>query len=79
MDIVCKLLENEEVICEGITYAIKEEHASPGSFLFWLYLFLSIGCVLCAGIASGLTIGLLSMDLLSLEILTRSAINTYYW
>jgi metal transporter CNNM len=40
-----------------------------GSILFWEYSLICIGLVLFAGIASGLTVGLLSIDPLSLSIL----------
>lgn len=38
----------------------------------WTYLFTSVALVLFAGMCSGLTLGLLSLDLMELEVLKRS-------
>jgi hypothetical protein len=39
---------------------------------FWLYLLISVGLVLFAGMMSGLTLGLMSLGLVDLEVLTKS-------
>lgn len=40
-------------------------------WLFWTYLGVSIGLVTMAGLASGLTLGLMSLDELDLEVSTH--------
>lgn len=49
---------------------VGEEH--PWTSTSWTYLLVSILLVLFAGICSGLTLGLLSLDLMELEVLKRS-------
>jgi len=57
------------VECDGKTF--KEEEKKVGGVEFWIYLGLSILLVLIAGIMSGLTMGLMSLDEMDLEILQR--------
>ncbi|KAI8540400.1 hypothetical protein RHMOL_Rhmol09G0260800 [Rhododendron molle] len=40
--------------------------------MFWVYLMISAGLVLFAGIMSGLTLGLMSLSLVDLEVLTKA-------
>lgn len=51
-------------------FNIGESHKWTGSS--WTYLFTCIALVLFAGVCSGLTLGLLSLDLMELEVLKRS-------
>ncbi|KAJ5078763.1 ancient conserved domain protein-related [Anaeramoeba ignava] len=55
--------EGEKLIAE------VQHHISPGTGKFYLYLIICISLVLIAGLMSGLTIGLLSLNLRELEIL----------
>lgn len=50
----------------------NSNNINPTNGTFWMYVGICIGLILFAGIASGLTIGLLSMDLMNLEILKNS-------
>jgi len=71
--ILCVHIGKGEVECNGTVYENKaEETDEPGSLVFWGHLFVSSGLVLFAGLMSGLTLGLLSMDATNLEILQRS-------
>lgn len=40
--------------------------------MFWVYLIISIGLVLFAGLMSGLTLGLMSLSLVDLEVLVKA-------
>lgn len=76
-----------EIICNGVKYCIKEGEKvhcnnevfeifpeSPLDYhdkMFWIYLGVYVGLVLFAGLMSGLTMGLLSLDILSLKVLAR--------
>eukprot|EP00123_Amoebidium_parasiticum_P009102 comp19244_c0_seq1/m.22023 comp19244_c0_seq1/g.22023 ORF comp19244_c0_seq1/g.22023 comp19244_c0_seq1/m.22023 type:complete len:485 (-) comp19244_c0_seq1:213-1667(-) len=61
----------EEVECEGVSYK-KEEMDVPGTPQFFTDLALCIFFVLFAGLMSGLTIGLLSLDTTTLQVLKAS-------
>lgn len=39
---------------------------------FWVYLMISVGLVLFAGMMSGLTLGLMSLSLVDLEVLIKA-------
>eukprot|EP01118_Nematostelium_gracile_P013181 TRINITY_DN4951_c0_g1_i1.p1 TRINITY_DN4951_c0_g1~~TRINITY_DN4951_c0_g1_i1.p1 ORF type:complete len:478 (-),score=117.32 TRINITY_DN4951_c0_g1_i1:11-1378(-) len=73
-EIICKRTE-EGVECEGEHfYDHKGEEdgpVPPSSALFWVYLGLSLFLVCFAGICSGLTIGLMSLDPMTLEIIKK--------
>ncbi|XP_064405122.1 uncharacterized protein LOC135350301 [Halichondria panicea] len=62
--------ENLTVVCNGVQYK-EEDIIEPSDFLFWLYLILYGALVCFAGLMSGLTMGLLSLDIMSLEVLKR--------
>ncbi|KAI5083397.1 hypothetical protein GOP47_0003140 [Adiantum capillus-veneris] len=47
-----------------------EEHCCGPAF--WLYILIIVGLVLFAGLMSGLTLGLMSLGLVDLEVLTKS-------
>ena len=58
-----------EVICNGTTY--EEEHVlTYTDKFFWIYLGIYVALVLIAGLMSGLTMGLLSLDPMSLAVLS---------
>lgn len=54
--------EPAEVHCE------VHEVLTPAHLQFWIYFFLAVLCVCTAGLMSGLTVGLLSIDDLQLEL-----------
>ncbi|CAL8472218.1 g11760 [Coccomyxa elongata] len=53
---------------------LGEEELNPETR--WIYIFICIGLVLLAGLMSGLTLGLMSMDSIDLEVLIRSGTPT---
>jgi ankyrin repeat/SOCS box protein 13/metal transporter CNNM len=70
--ILCELVsdfELNQVVCNGTVFVELEPALTPSSTTFWMYLGLSIFLVLFAGLMSGLTLGLLSMDLTSLKVI----------
>ncbi|XP_062510930.1 uncharacterized protein LOC134186870 [Corticium candelabrum] len=70
--IICTVLE-DGVQCGNITYSsCVEGPLTPQDGLFWLYLGIYVFLVILAGLMSGLTMGLLSLDLLSLKVLKTS-------
>ncbi|XP_006814874.2 LOW QUALITY PROTEIN: uncharacterized protein LOC100379052 [Saccoglossus kowalevskii] len=61
--------EKTAVICNGTRFIEPE---APLTYLdkeFWMYLGIYVGLVLFAGLMSGLTMGLLSLDVMSLKVL----------
>ena len=62
--------EGDFVICNGTTYE-HSETLTPDDKLFWIYLGIYVALVLCAGMMSGLTMGLLSLDTMSLTVLSQ--------
>eukprot|EP00126_Sphaerothecum_destruens_P005384 Sdes_comp18732_c0_seq1m9079 len=67
--ITCTRYSETEVVCEGESYKVSEHYIRPGSFLFYMYILIVIGLVMTAGLMSGLTMGLLSLDTLSLNVI----------
>lgn len=63
-------VDNESIVCNGMKY--KAEHVlTYKDMYFWIYLGIYIVLVLFAGLVSGLTMGLLSLDKLSLTVLSN--------
>jgi len=67
--IQCILDGSKSVICNGTVYKAVEV-ISFHSKWFWIYLGIYVALVLLAGLMSGLTMGLLSLDVMSLTILS---------
>eukprot|EP01122_Echinamoeba_exundans_P016491 TRINITY_DN8375_c0_g1_i1.p1 TRINITY_DN8375_c0_g1~~TRINITY_DN8375_c0_g1_i1.p1 ORF type:complete len:494 (-),score=82.10 TRINITY_DN8375_c0_g1_i1:28-1509(-) len=61
-----------EIHCNGTIYKEEETKDDPGSGIFFLHGSIVIFLVLVAGLMSGLTIGLVGLDLTMVEILARS-------
>ncbi|XP_071115042.1 uncharacterized protein [Haliotis cracherodii] len=57
------------VLCNGTLYTVPEARLTIHDKMFWVYLAIYVGLVLTAGLMSGLTMGLLSLDLMTLNIL----------
>jgi ankyrin repeat/SOCS box protein 13/metal transporter CNNM len=75
--IECVTIERGEIQCNGTIYTnAAEETDEVGSPSFFFHLFGVIFFVLFAGLMSGLTLGLLSLDVLTLEILIKSGTPT---
>lgn len=68
--IECVVLNEYTVLCGDEEFA-SESLYKPGDWRFWLFLILYLVLVLFAGLMSGLTMGLLSLDKMSLEVLRR--------
>ncbi|PAA57531.1 hypothetical protein BOX15_Mlig009042g1 [Macrostomum lignano] len=68
----CLIVSEEDLLCNGTEYHLADHKATPEDALFWIYLGIYALLVLGAGLMSGLTIGLLSLDLLSLKVLSDS-------
>lgn len=58
-------------MCNGTRYDRYEVPLNYKDSKFWIYLGTYLGLVLFAGLMSGLTMGLLSLDVLSLKVLQR--------
>lgn len=71
MFINCSTTEDEGIIlCDGKHYS-EAELVKPTNALFWIYAGIYVVLVLFAGVASGLTMGLLSLDMTSLRVLEK--------
>ena len=57
----------QQMLPDGVERFLGEEEQLP-SLLFWTYLGVSIALVAMAGLMSGLTLGLMSLDELDLEV-----------
>ncbi|KAM7440167.1 hypothetical protein ABFA07_010572 [Porites harrisoni] len=71
MSFVCIKHGESSVLCNGTRYDLPEEALNYKDSMFWVYLGVYIALVLFAGLMSGLTMGLLSLDILSLKVLQR--------
>ncbi|XP_022796025.1 DUF21 domain-containing protein At4g33700-like [Stylophora pistillata] len=71
MGFLCVRKDEESLMCNGTQYDPHEEALNYKDELFWVYLGVYIALVLFAGLMSGLTMGLLSLDILSLKVLQR--------
>eukprot|EP00118_Oscarella_pearsei_P007142 m.33838 g.33838 ORF g.33838 m.33838 type:complete len:481 (+) comp31920_c0_seq1:250-1692(+) len=72
-DTLCCLLASSKLLCnDNETYVEEELPLGIKDASFWIYLGVYVFLVLMAGIMSGLTMGLLSLDLLTLKILKSS-------
>lgn len=63
------VLDGEHIICNGTEYVKKEDPLNYTDEWFWIYLGIYVALVLIAGLVSGLTMGLLSLDMMSLNVL----------
>lgn len=63
-------LAGDSVICNGTRYSQVEEDDFPAP-RFWVDLSVSASLVCVAGLMSGLTMGLMSIDFLNLQILAN--------
>lgn len=71
--IECVKKEFEDVIvCNGTTYEKPERPLDYHNMWFWIYLGIYIALVIIAGFMSGLTMALMSMDILNLETLKEA-------
>eukprot|EP00899_Mesostigma_viride_P007915 jgi/Mesvir1/17124/Mv07556-RA.1 len=68
--ILCTVISSLEVVCNGIHYQTNT-HDSRGSVHFYVDVTASCFLVLFAGLMSGLTLALLSMDKMQLTILAK--------
>ncbi|XP_060082040.1 uncharacterized protein LOC132561334 [Ylistrum balloti] len=66
--IICDVVDKDIVRCNGTDYK-AEERLTYNDEWFWIYLGIYVGLVLMAGMMSGLTMGLLSLDLMSLKVM----------
>eukprot|EP00667_Euglena_gracilis_P006933 EG_transcript_6997 len=67
----CHFTPEGSIMCGKMEYK-TENLAKFGSKEFWMNVAISVGLVLGAATAAGLTMGLMSMDLMNLEILQKS-------
>jgi len=81
--VVCTVLERDEsgellsAVCEGHEFdEVGGDQVEPGDPRFAVYVILSILLVLVAGIMSGLTIGLVALDVTALTVLLNSGTPT---
>jgi ankyrin repeat/SOCS box protein 13/metal transporter CNNM len=66
----CTRVSHSSVECDGKEYQLGEL-LDPHAGEFWAYLLTYGALVLFTGLMSGLTMGLLSLDIMSLEVLKR--------
>eukprot|EP00667_Euglena_gracilis_P006487 EG_transcript_6542 len=67
----CHFKSGHTIVCGKLEYEM-EHLAKPGTERFWVSIVISVLLVLGAATAAGLTLGLMSMDLMNLEILHKS-------
>ncbi|XP_038059618.1 DUF21 domain-containing protein At4g33700-like [Patiria miniata] len=69
--ITCTQVDPETIICNGTTFKETEPPLDYHDEMFWVYVGIYCALVLFAGLMSGLTMGLLSLDILSLRVLAE--------
>ncbi|XP_048768073.1 uncharacterized protein LOC125674817 isoform X2 [Ostrea edulis] len=67
-NVTCQLL-GDKINCNGTVFVQEEKTLTYEDEWFWIYLGIYAGLVLVAGLMSGLTMGLLSLDLMTLQIM----------
>ncbi|KAJ7394294.1 hypothetical protein OS493_000096 [Desmophyllum pertusum] len=67
MSFICTKEVGDSLMCNGTQYDLHEAPLSYKDTMFWVYLGIYVALVLLAGLMSGLTMGLLSLDILSLK------------
>lgn len=66
--------DSSEILCNGVPYLPTGEiHYDPPSMEFFLSLFGSLAFILFGGTMSGLTIGLLSLDVTTLNVIAATS------
>ncbi|KAK7503006.1 hypothetical protein BaRGS_00005632, partial [Batillaria attramentaria] len=65
----CSVISDEAVNCSGSIFDLPEKRLTYRDEEFWIYLGVYVGLVLIAGLMSGLTMGLLSLDPTTLAVL----------
>ncbi|ESO85740.1 hypothetical protein LOTGIDRAFT_195630, partial [Lottia gigantea] len=68
----CMIVDESTVSCNGTVYKLEEKKLDYHDKLFWIYLAIYSTLVIIAGLMSGLTMGLLSLDMMTLKILKES-------
>ncbi|CAH1799473.1 unnamed protein product, partial [Owenia fusiformis] len=72
MNLSCRFLDEESILCNGTQYNKPEKQLSIHDEWFWIYLGIYTALVLFAGLMSGLTMGLLSLDPTNIRVLMGS-------
>lgn len=73
----CSVTAPDTLSCsDGETWVKAEGPLEYTNYLFWVYMSLSVVLVLFSGLCSGLTLGLLSLDLTTLSIIERGTDET---
>lgn len=78
--LLCQVTERDSganpsaLLCDGQQFHLASRapeagDAPPGSGLWWTFLFCSLGCIITAAMAAGLTMGLVSIDVFDLDLL----------
>lgn len=69
MTIIECVKNGDSVVCNGTTYEKLEQPLDYHNMWFWIFLGIYVALVIIAGFMSGLTMALMSMDILNLETL----------
>jgi ankyrin repeat/SOCS box protein 13/metal transporter CNNM len=70
--IPCVQVNSNQVQCNGDLFTLGDHMDVVGSTRFWVDIGVVCGLVLLAGLMSGLTMGLMSLDILNLNIIKNS-------
>ena len=62
------------MLCNGTMFD-EVEQVSPSNGLFWVYLLGSVFLILFGGLMSGLTVGLMSLDVTTLSVIAATSEN----
>eukprot|EP00899_Mesostigma_viride_P022767 jgi/Mesvir1/3675/Mv14964-RA.1 len=73
--ITCEVLTATQLLCKGTTFD-REQRDVPGTNRFYIDIGVCVFMVLFAGICSGLTLGLLSLDPMNLEVILKGGSPT---
>ncbi|XP_054753220.2 uncharacterized protein LOC129258981 [Lytechinus pictus] len=72
MFINCTVVDDTTVQCNGTDYQLPEAPIGPDEPQFWIYIGVYIALMLFAGLMAGLTLGLLSLDITTLQVLSTA-------
>jgi metal transporter CNNM len=71
-EVVCHVVDAKSLLCFNNVTFVEEEEDVLGSTKFYIDLGVSVGLLVVAGILSGLSMGLFTLDPMNIEILRRS-------
>jgi len=72
MELLCSVINERTIQCGEKIFVVDEVRYKPNAYMFWIYVLIIIVLLTSAAIFSGLSMGLLSLDKISLKIMANT-------